>query len=119
MRVVMCRLRNEPQTVLVQNLQNAAAMLCLPIYEEYKAAAERSMNDLIMDESFHEECEQHSFTIRSTRFEDAPSPFFKSKNDRCSCKARIRELDMCAHEIKLRGGSIDPILKQGTFLENL
>lgn len=100
----MGRLRNEPQTVLVQILWNAAAMLCLPIYEQYKAAAaERSMNDLIMEES-HEECEQHSYTIRSTRFEDAPSQFFKSKNDRCSCKARISELDMCAHEIKLRGG---------------
>jgi hypothetical protein len=27
-----------------------------------------------------------------------------SKYDRCTCKVRLKELDMCAHEIKLRGG---------------
>ena len=104
MRVEIGRLKNEPQTCLVQDLQKAAATLCLQIYEHYKLAAERAVNDLILEEVFDEQNQQQVYTVRSSRFDDAPRRIFMSKYDRCTCKVRLKELDMCAHEIKLRGG---------------
>ena len=89
---------------MVQDLLKAAAVLCLPIYERYKRAAERALNDLIIDETFDEHLTQHIYVIRSARYDDAPSRIFKSKSERCVCNDRLRELDMCAHEIKVRGG---------------
>ena len=52
MRVGIARLKNEPQTCLVQDLQKAAATLCRPSYEHYMLAAERAMNDLLLEEEF-------------------------------------------------------------------
>jgi hypothetical protein len=103
MRVELGRLRNEPQTWIVNNLLKAAAVLCLPIYERYKRAAERALNDLALDETINEHQTQ-IYVVRSARYDDAPSRIFKSKNERCVCNERLRELDMCAHEIKVRGG---------------
>ena len=73
MQVEVGWLRNEPQTWLVKDLQKAAAVLCLPIYEQYKVAAERAMNDLIMEETFDEHHEQHIYIVRSARYDDAHS----------------------------------------------
>jgi hypothetical protein len=58
MQVGIGRLKNEPQTCLVQDLQKAATMLCLPSYERYMLAAERAVNDLILEEVFDEQNQQ-------------------------------------------------------------
>ncbi len=104
MQVEVGRPKNEPQMWIVKDLLKAAAVLCLPIYEQYKRAAERALNDLIMEETFDEHLTQHIYVIRSARYDDAPGQIFKSKNERCACNKRLRELDMCAHEINVRGG---------------
>ena len=52
------RLKNDPQTCLVQDLRKASTMLCLPIYECYKLAAERAVNHLIHEEVFDEQNQQ-------------------------------------------------------------
>jgi len=104
MQVEIGRLKNEPQTCLVQDLRKAATTLCLPIYEHYKLAAERAVNDLILEEVFDEQNQQQVYTVRSSMFDDAPCQMFMSKYDRCTCKVRLKELDMSAHEIKVRGG---------------
>ena len=57
-----------------------------------------------MEETFDEHLTQHIYVIRSARYDDAPSQIFKSKNKRCVYNERLRELDMCAHKIKVRGG---------------
>jgi hypothetical protein len=59
-------------------------MLCLPIYEHYKLAAERAVNDLILEGVFDEQNQQQVYTVsvRSLRFDDAPCQIFKSKYDR-------------------------------------
>ena len=41
------------------------------------------------------------------RYPEAPPRVFQSKEQRCACKDRVRELEQCAHEILLRGG-FDP-----------
>ena len=57
-----------------------------------------------MEETFDEHQSQHIYVVRSARYENAPSRIFNSKNMRCECNERLSELDMCAHEIKVRGG---------------
>lgn len=92
---------NELQTCLVQDPWKAAATLCLPIYKHYKLAAERAIYALLMEEVLHQ---QQVYTVWLSRFDDAPCQLFKSKYDRWTCKERLKELDMCAHEIKVRYG---------------
>jgi hypothetical protein len=89
-------LKNEPQPCLVQELQKAATMLCLPINERYKLAAERAVNDLILEEVFDEQNQQQVYPVRSSRFDDAPCRIFMLKYDRCTCKVRLKELT-CVH----------------------
>ena len=70
------------------------------------------MNDLVLEEVFDEQNEQQVYTVRSPRFDVALPQIFKSKYDRCTCEKRLKEQDMCTHEIKVRGG-----FDQSCFLE--
>jgi hypothetical protein len=65
-------------------------MLCLPIYERYKLAAERAVNDFL-EEVCDEQKQQQVYTVRSSRFDDAPRQIFMLKYDRCTCKVRLSQ----------------------------
>jgi hypothetical protein len=107
MRVELGRLRNEPQTSLNCDLIKAASLLALPSYERYKRSAERAVRDLVLHSNIDPTSQHPHYVIQSVRYPEAPPRVFQSKEQRCACKDRVRELDQCAHEILLRGG-FDP-----------
>ena len=107
MRVELGRLKNEPQTALNQDLIKAASLLALPSYERYKCSAKRALRDLVLHSDIDPTLQHPCYVIQSVRYPEAPPRVFQSKEQRCTCKGRVQELDQCAHEILLRGG-FDP-----------
>ncbi len=103
MRVELGCLKNNPQTALNQDLIKAASLLALPSYERYKRSAERALRDLTLYSEMDPTSQVTKFFIRSRRYPEAPPRIFESKDQRCTCKDRVQELDQCAHEILLRG----------------
>ena len=107
MRVELGQLKNEPQTALNQDLIKAASLLALPSYERYKRSAERALRDLVLHSDIDPTLQHPRYIIQSVRYPEAPPRVFQSKEQRCACKGRVRELDQFDHEILLRGG-FDP-----------
>jgi hypothetical protein len=69
--------------------------------------AECALWDLVIKHEIDPTSELQCYLVQSKRYPDAPPQVFLSKDQRCTCKERVKELDQCAHRILLRGG-IDP-----------
>ena len=87
------------------DLLRASTKLCLETYLRYKkfslrAEQELALDTLTTDPMTNETC----YSVRSTKYPEAPPRIFATADTRCSCKEHCTELDMCAHEIKVRGG---------------
>ena len=59
------------------------------------------------------------YSVRSTKYPEAPPRIFATADTRCSCKEHCTELDMCAHEIKVRGGFDSPYFLERPFRQEL
>ncbi|EJK43834.1 hypothetical protein THAOC_37684 [Thalassiosira oceanica] len=102
-------LKKEPDTRANNLLLRAVQILGLREYERFKCNLLRTaeyateyVKDSISDEVT-------CTIVRSTRHPDAP-PRYLRKGERCDCKDRIAEQDMCVHEICCDGFDQDKFL---------
>ncbi|EJK73781.1 hypothetical protein THAOC_04575, partial [Thalassiosira oceanica] len=105
------RLRKEPDTRGNKLLIRAVQKLGLREYERYK-------RNLLQTAEYATEYVKDSVSdevtctiVRSTRHPDAP-PRYLRKGERCDCKDRIAEQDMCVHEICYDGFDRDKFLSR-------
>jgi hypothetical protein len=105
MRVETDRLKNSPATKENIDLLQASTKLCLPTYERYKKFSLRAEQELVLNSMATDPITNVTcYSVASAKYPDAPPRIFATADARCTCKDRCMELDMCAHEIKVRGG---------------
>ena len=96
----MRTLDNSPLTQENALLKIAAATLDLTRYERYKSRLIRAFADYAIDD-IHDQSSKEPVGKKdcSTRYPDAPPRlFFRNSTDRCNCKERIADDDMCPHK---------------------
>ena len=92
------------QTDAVKSLIAAAEVLNFPTYERFKAQLLRAEKHLVKTSVTDPLTGEQIIYISSSQYPDAPPRKFNSETQRCVCRERLIEDDMCAHEIKLMGG---------------
>jgi hypothetical protein len=108
MRVELECLKNEPQTALTWDFIKAASLLGLPSYRRFKRFAERALWDLVIKSEIDPISQLQCYLVQSMIYPGAPPQVFLSKDQRCTCKKVVKELNQCANEILLTGG-FDPL----------
>ena len=83
-----------------------------PFIWKLQTFAERALWDLALKSEIDPTSQLECYVVQSTRCPDSPPWVFLSKDERCRCKERLKELNQCVHKILLRGG-----FDQSYFLE--
>lgn len=105
MHIEIRTLDNSPLTQENALLKISATTLNLTTYERYKSRLLRGFADYAIDD-IHDQSSKEPVgeKVCSTRYPDAPPClFFRNSTDRCNCKERIADDDICPHEIILFG----------------
>ena len=98
------RLQQAPSTPANMDLINAASALNFYEYEKYKGYQGRANEDLAMTQEYDDSIGLTITSVSSVRYPDAPPRIFRRDQDRCDCIERLKDLVMCSHEIKAKGG---------------
>ena len=105
LRIERARLSQQNvQTDAVKSLIAAAEVLNFPTYERFKAQLLRAEKYLVKTSVTDPLTGEQIIHISSSQYPEAPPRKFHSETQRCVCRERLKEDDMCAHEIKLLGG---------------
>ena len=102
MAVEQAKLALEPQSAAIKDLIMASMTLNEPTYVRYKRNVGR-LHDYHLTSSKLDDGSTE-LAVQSNRHPDAPPRIFTHFNDRCKCRDRLSELDMCVHEILAKGG---------------
>jgi len=98
------RLAQSVQTNIIMDLRKASDKLNESSYGRFKERRFRADKDLLRTEDTDPLTGESVVKVCSARYTDAPPRIFRSPTDRCGCPERLAEEDMCAHEIKAKGG---------------
>ncbi|KAL7524268.1 hypothetical protein ACHAXR_000497, partial [Thalassiosira sp. AJA248-18] len=109
------KLQQKPSTAANIDLITAASSLNLTEYEKYKGYLRRANEDYTMTCTIDESTGATLRKVSSTRSPDAPPRIFLSEQDRCDCVERIKDLGMCLHEIKAKGGFRPELFQERHF----
>ena len=103
MNIERFRLQQASSTPANMDLMRAASALNFNEYEVYKGYQRRANVELSMTRENHDILGSIT-SVSSVRYPDAPPRVFRSDQDRCDCIERVKDLAMCPHEIKAKGG---------------
>lgn len=106
------RLAQSVQTNIIMDLRKASDKLNESSYGRFKERRFRADKDLLRTEDTDPLTGESVVKVCSARYTDAPPRIFRSPTDRCGCPERLAEEDMCAHEIKAKGGFDVTFFKQ-------
>ena len=102
--IEVSRLRRAPQTETNKDLITAADTLNHNAFVRYKKHRLRADEDLRVTHDIDPSTQETIIKVSSVKHPDASPRIFHNLSDRCKCLDRLKEDDMCAHEIKVIGG---------------